>query len=59
VPGNVRQAVLDAVVSTMDRDVEQYKEDLAAAAPSSRNTDDSLPGSAMDVAVSYRDELVG
>jgi hypothetical protein len=60
VPGNVRQAVLDAVVSTMDRDVEQYKEDLAASGTSfGAAKDDSLPGAAMDVAVSYRDELVG
>jgi hypothetical protein len=60
VPGNVRQAVLDAVVSTMDRDVENYKEDLAAsAAVSGAAKDDSLPGAAMDVALSYRDEMIG
>lgn len=28
VPGNVRQAVLDAVAATMDRDVEHYSQDL-------------------------------
>lgn len=29
VPGDVRQAVLDAVAATMDRDVENYRQDLA------------------------------
>src|SRR6266550_873447 len=29
VPGNVRQAVLDAVVAAMDRDVENYRDDLS------------------------------
>jgi hypothetical protein len=28
VPGDVRQAVLDAVAATMDRDVEHYRADL-------------------------------
>jgi hypothetical protein len=60
VPGNLRQAVLDAVVSTLDRDVENYKEDLAAGVSGgSAGKDDALPGSAMDVALSYRDELIG
>jgi hypothetical protein len=30
VPGDVRQAVLDAVAATMDRDVEHYRSDLGA-----------------------------
>jgi hypothetical protein len=30
VPGDVRQAVLDAVAATMDRDVEHYRQDLGA-----------------------------
>lgn len=31
VPGDVRQAVLDAVAAVMDRDVEHYRQDLGAA----------------------------
>jgi hypothetical protein len=31
VPGDVRQAVLDAVAAVMDRDVEHYRADLGAA----------------------------
>jgi hypothetical protein len=31
VPGNVRQAVLDAVAQVMDRDVEHYRQDLGPA----------------------------
>jgi hypothetical protein len=31
VPGDVRQAVLDAVAATMDRDVEHYRQDLGGA----------------------------
>lgn len=60
IPGSVRQAVLDAVVSTLDRDVENYKEDLAAGTfTGTVGRDDALPGAAMDVALSYRDELIG
>lgn len=33
VPEDVRQAVLDAVAATMDRDVEHYRQDLSPAAP--------------------------
>jgi hypothetical protein len=30
IPGDVRQAVLDAVAAVMDRDVEHYRQDLGA-----------------------------
>jgi hypothetical protein len=32
VPGDVRQATLDAIVAVLDRDVEHYRQDLGAAA---------------------------
>lgn len=67
VPGNVRQAVLDAVAATMDRDVEHYRQDLSTP-PSSdggtivmvgggRQRFVSLPPTSLAVAWSYRDPV--
>lgn len=60
VPGSVRRAVLEAVAVGMDRDVENYREDLAqVSVGGGGGHDDALPSSALDVAMSYRDELIG
>jgi hypothetical protein len=73
VPGNVRQAILDSVAWTMDRDVEHYRQDLgfsgATATPGAGGTVvmigggrtrlTTLPPTAQAVAWSYRDLLVG
>jgi hypothetical protein len=68
VPGNVREAILDAVVSVMDRDVEHYRQDFAPQ-PGGTGTNVimlgarpqilSLPPEALAVAQFYRDQLVG
>jgi hypothetical protein len=67
VPGDVRQAVLDAVASTMDRDVEHYRSDLGAGGGQQGDTGTvvvvggrtggrllSLPPAAQAVAWRYR-----
>lgn len=64
VPGNVRQAVLDAVLETMDRDPEHWRQDMAPTASGeaanvivigSRNSRPiSLPPRSLAVARSYR-----
>jgi hypothetical protein len=70
VPGNVRQAVLDAVAAVMDRDVEHYRQDLGitgAGAPGQntivigmgRQRMLSMPPSSLAVAWAYRDPAVG
>lgn len=68
VPGNVRQAVLDAIAATMDRDVEHYRQDLAARSDAAGGTILqvtqapmflSMPPGSLAVAWSYRDPLVG
>lgn len=69
VPGNVRQAVLDAVASIMDRDVTHYRQDLGMNSQSDGGTTIvmgsgsqrmiSLPPSALSVAWSYRVTSVG
>lgn len=72
VPGNVRQAVLDAVAATMDRDVEQYRQDLAPVAAGANQSAGtvimlgggaqrfvSMPPAALAVAWSYRDPVIG
>lgn len=70
VPGNVRQAVLDAVAATMDRDVEFYRQDLGARAAAagrgttvvmlgSRQRFVSMPPTSLAVAWSYRDLNIG
>jgi len=52
--------MFDAIATTLDRDVENYKEDLAAGitSGSSAGKEDALPGAAMDVALFLRDELI-
>jgi len=65
VPGNVRQAVLEAVVAAMDRDVEHYRQDLSPVGSAGEGGTTvvvagsqrllSLPPSAQAVAWSYRD----
>jgi hypothetical protein len=73
VPGNVRQAVLDAVAAVMDRDVEHYRQDLGfgGAAQQAQGGGTvvmvgggrqrllSMPPSSLAVAWSYRDLNVG
>ncbi len=69
VPGNVRQAVLDAVAYTLDRDVESYRTDLGPAAGTQEAGTTivfgggsrilSLPPSAQAVAWGYRGISVG
>ena len=69
VPGNIRQATLDAVASVMDRDVEHYRQDLASPVGEEggvtvmvgggRQRLLSLPPSAAAVAWSYRPPSVG
>jgi hypothetical protein len=52
---------LDAVVSTMDREVEHYHDDLATGASTAASPTAllALPPAALEVAESYRDEYVG
>jgi hypothetical protein len=69
VPGNVRQAVLEAVVAAMDRDVEHYRTDLgmgptqegggAVLQVTAKPMFLSMPPSVLAVAWKYRDLLVG
>jgi hypothetical protein len=69
VPGNVRQAVLDAVAETLDRDVEHWRQDLGATQTGeggnvvmvgiSQQRVVSLPPRSLAVAWSYRDPVVG
>lgn len=68
VPGNVRQAVLDAIAATFDRDVEHYRQDLGAPSPGEGGTVIvvggsqrllSMPPAAIAVAWSYRDHSIG
>jgi hypothetical protein len=69
VPGDVRQAVLDAVAAVMDRDVEHYRQDLGAVAASQEGGTVvmvgrsggrllSLPPAAQAVAWRYRASLI-
>jgi len=68
VPGNVRQAVLDAVANIYDRDVQHWRLDQAPAT-SGENTNVlvfpgrpqllSLPPSSVAVVREYQDSLVG
>lgn len=63
VPGNVRQAVLDCVVWALDRDVENYQQDLGAPTTggtvifASKPVMLPLPPTALAVARSYADPL--
>jgi hypothetical protein len=69
VPGTVRQAILDAVASTMDRDVESYRQDQGPVSsgqgtnvivmPSTTPAFLSLPPETLAVARKYRDPRVG
>lgn len=71
VPGDVRQAVLEAVASVLDRDVEHYRTDLGPVAQQTgggstvimvgqgRQRFVSMPPSALAVAWRYRDLHVG
>ena len=68
VPGNVRQAVLDAIAAVMDRDVEHYSTDLGVQAEQGGNVIVvgggrhrllSMPPSSLAVLWSYRDVNVG
>lgn len=70
IPGNIRQAVLDAVASIMDRDVEHYRQDLGNVSGGNEAGTVvvvggggqrllSLPPSAAAVAWSYRLPNVG
>lgn len=71
VPGNLRQAALDAIAVVMDRDVEHYRQDLGSAPGVGEQTSVivmgssqpsmliSLPPSAFSVARSYRDPSIG
>lgn len=66
VPGNVRQAVLDAVAATMDRNVENYSQDLAPVGVQATNVIVagarrmlSMPPSSLAVAWAYRDPTIG
>jgi hypothetical protein len=67
VPGNVRQAVLDAVAAIYDRNVEHYSQDLGTPSTSEGGTVVmiggsqrllSLPPAAITVAWSYRDSWI-
>jgi hypothetical protein len=71
VPGNVRQAVLDAIAATLDRDVEHYKQDNAFGGAAGQEGSTvvvlgrtggkllSMPASSLAVALSYRDPYLG
>lgn len=70
VPGNIRQAALDAIAAIMDRDAEHYRQDLGTVTPGgeagnvvvlqqSQPMFLSLPPSAFAVARSYKDQLLG
>jgi hypothetical protein len=67
VPGTVRQAVLDAIVATMDRNVEQYRQDLTPVATGDGGTVIaqtsspmilSMPAATLAVAWSLRDKVL-
>ena len=68
VPGNIRQAALDAIAAIMDRDVEHYRQDLGSlqgeggnvvVLQSPQQMYISLPPGAFAVARSYKDPLLG
>ena len=58
IPGNLRQAALDAIAYTLDRDVEHYRQDLGAVAGGEVTLMLALPPSALEVANSYAKPLV-
>lgn len=70
VPGNVRQATLDAIAAVIDRDVEHYRQDLGfnqaaqgggtvIMVGGGRQRFTSMPSTSLAVAWSYRDQQVG
>ena len=68
VPGNIRQAALDAISSIMDRDVEHYRQDLDQNPATGEGTVVTLgggpvlmalPATALSVVLDYRDPLLG
>jgi hypothetical protein len=70
VPGNVRQAVLDAIAAVMDRDVEHYRQDLGYAGANvqpggtvvmlgGNRRMTSMPSTSLAVLWDYRDLYVG
>jgi hypothetical protein len=71
VPGNVRQAVLDAIAAILDRDVEHYRQDLSPTVSTGESTGTvvmigggrqrllSMPATSLAVAWSYRDPVIG
>jgi len=59
VPGNIRQAALDAIAYVLDRDVEHWREDLAPVAGGGVTLTLSLPPSALEVANAYSEPFVG
>lgn len=70
VPGDIKQAVKDAVAAILDRDVEHYATDLAATIPGGAQSGNvivmtggrqrllSLPGPALAAAWRYRDPVL-
>jgi hypothetical protein len=68
VPGNIRQAALDAIAAVLDRDVESYSTDLAPMQQQGEGTNViimgrsprllSLPPAALAVAWSYRPKFI-
>lgn len=70
VPGNIRQAALDAIAENMDRDVEHYRQDLGqietqgagttvVVSPTQPPMFLSLPPRPLAVARSYKDQVLG
>ena len=68
VPGNIRQAALDAIAATLDRDVESYSTDLAPMQAQGEGTNViimgrsprllNMPPSALATAWSYRPKFI-
>lgn len=57
IPGNLRQAALDAIAYVLDRDVEHYRQDLAAVGGGGEQTLMlALPPAALEVANFYSDD---
>lgn len=54
IPGNLRQATLDAVAYVLDRDVEHYSEDLSATSGGGVTLMLSLPPAALEIASFYK-----
>ena len=66
IPGNLRQAALDAIAAVLDRDVEHYRQDLGAATAGGETVVlapqpvfVSLPPGVMAVVQSFRNRFIG